>query len=52
LFAEYLPTYLEEDERGAAHQRVNGHHREAVEPQQQGAHSGKLNIQTVNLLFF
>jgi len=44
-----LPTYLEEDERGAPHQRMDGHHREAVEPQQQSAHSSKLNIRTVIL---
>jgi hypothetical protein len=37
-----LPTYLEEDEPGAPHQRVDAHHREAVEPQRQGAHSSKL----------
>jgi len=34
--------YFEEDERGAAHQRVDRHHGEAVEPEQQHAHSGTL----------
>ena len=38
---EALPN-LEEDECGAPHQRVDRHHREAVEPQQQRAHPGKL----------
>jgi hypothetical protein len=41
---EEAGPYLEEDVRGAAHQRVNRHHREAVEPQQQRAQPRVLTI--------